>query len=205
MITEDSINFLKGIPPFQFLDDSAIRSIAGNLSMEFFPKNTLVLTQDGPPSDALRVIKKGGVKVYLSNDDEIVIDFKSEGDSFGYLSLISGDKSRANIMAVEDTLCYLIPKNIILDIINQNPNFGEYFMKSFFKNYLDKTYKEMRSKNLLFKEGEKLLYTGNPHKRRRRDYVRAGNKLHYYQKRTGQSGRHYNRQGPQGQSRCAGP
>jgi CBS domain-containing protein len=159
MITEDSINFLKGIPPFQFLDDSAIRSIAGNLSMEFFPKNTLVLTQDGPPSDALRVIKKGGVKVYLSNDDEIVIDFKSEGDSFGYLSLISGDKSRANIMAVEDTLCYLIPKNIILDIINQNPNFGEYFMKSFFKNYLDKTYKEMRSKNLLFKEGEKLLYT----------------------------------------------
>ncbi len=159
MITEDSINFLKGIPPFQFLDDSAIRSIAGNLSMEFCPKNTLVLTQDGPPSDALRVIKKGGVKVYLSNDDEIVIDFKSEGDSFGYLSLINGDKSRANIMAVEDTLCYLIPKNIILDIINQNPSFGEYYMKSFFKNYLDKTYKEMRSKNLLFKEGEKLLYT----------------------------------------------
>jgi CBS domain-containing protein len=32
-------------------------------------------------------------------------------------------------------------------------------MKSFFKNYLDKTYKEMRNKNLLFKEGEKMLYT----------------------------------------------
>jgi len=158
MITEDTINYLKGIPPFQFLDESAIRSIAGNLSMEYFPGNTLILTQDGPPSDSLRVIKKGGVKVYLSNDDEIVIDYKSEGDSFGYLSLISGDKSRANVMTVEDTLCYLIPKKIILDIISNNPSFGEYFMKSFFKNYLDKTYKEMRSKNLLFKEGEKLLY-----------------------------------------------
>jgi CBS domain-containing protein len=62
-------------------------------------------------------------------------------------------------MAIEDTLCYLIPKNIILEIINKNPLFSEYFMKSFFKNYLDKTYREMRSKNLLFKEGEKLLYT----------------------------------------------
>ncbi len=159
MITEDSVKFLAGIPPFQFLDDSALRSIAGNLSMEFFPKNALILTQDGPPGESLRVIKKGGVKIYLTNDDEIVIDYKSEGDSFGYLSLISGDKARANVMAIEDTLCYLIPKNIIRDIINKNPSFGEYFMKSFFKNYLDKTYKEMRSKNLLFKEGEKLLYT----------------------------------------------
>ncbi|UCD35170.1 MAG: CBS domain-containing protein [Nitrospiraceae bacterium] len=159
MITEESINFFKNIPPFQFLDDSDIRRIAGELSLEFTPKNAHILTQDGPPSEALRVIKKGGVKVYLANDDEIVIDYKSEGDSFGYLSLISGDKSRANVIAVEDTLCYLIPKKVILDIINRNPHFGEYFMKSFFKNYLDKTYSEMRNKNLLFKEGEKLLYT----------------------------------------------
>ncbi len=159
MITEESINFLRGIPPFQFLDESAIRIIAGNLSMEFVPGNTLILTQDGSPSSCLRVIKKGGVKIYLSNDDEIVIDYKSEGDSFGYISLISGDRARANVMAVEDTICYLIPKPVILDILNRNPHFGEYYMKSFFTKYLDKTYREMRSKNLLFKEGEKLLYT----------------------------------------------
>ncbi len=159
MITEDSINFLKKTPPFQFLEEDIIRNIAGHLSLEFTPKNSLILTQDGPPGDSLRVIKKGGVKVYLSNDDEIIIDYRGEGDCFGYLSLISGDKSRANIKAVEDTLCYLIPKNIILDIINRTPHFSEYFMKSFFKNYLDRTYREMRNKNLLFKEGEKLLYT----------------------------------------------
>ena len=159
MITEDSINFFKKTPPFQFLEEDTIRNLAGHLSLEFSPKNSLILTQDGPPSDSLRVIKKGGVKVYLSNDDEIIIDYRSEGDCFGYLSLISGDKSRANIKAVEDTLCYLIPKDIILDIINRTPHFSEYFMKSFFKNYLDRTYREMRNKNLLFKEGEKLLYT----------------------------------------------
>ena len=159
MITEDSINFLKNTPPFQFLGDSALQSIAGNLSLEFFPKNTQIQTQDGTPSNSLRVIKKGGVKISLSNEDELVIDYKSEGDSFGYVSLISGDKSRTNIVAVEDTLCYQIPKEIILQIITTEPLFGEYFMKSFFKNYIDKTYKEMRNKNLLFKEGEKLLYT----------------------------------------------
>ena len=159
MITEESINFLRKTPPFQFLDEPAIRNIAGHLSLEFFPKNTFILTQEGPPSDSLRIIKKGGVKVSLSNDDELVIDYKSEGDCFGYVSLIGGDKSRTNVQAVEDTLCYQIPREVILQIINSEPLFGEYFMKSFFKNYIDKTYKEMRNRNLLFKEGEKLLYT----------------------------------------------
>ncbi len=159
MITEDSIHFFKNIPPFQFLDESTIREIAENLSLEFSPKNSLILTQDGPPSDCLRVIKKGGVRVYLSNDDDIVLDYKSEGDSFGYLSLISGDKTRTNIQAIEDTLCYQIPRETVLHIIKKEPLFGEYFMKSFFRNYMDKTYREMRNKNLLFKEGEKLLYT----------------------------------------------
>jgi len=159
MITEDSIHFLKSTPPFQFLDETVLKEIANNLSFEFFPKNTMILSQGGPPSESLRVIKKGGVKVFLSNDDEIVIDYKSEGDSFGYLSLLSGDKSRANVLAIEDTLCYLLPKEIIHRIISKEPLFGEYFMKSFFRRYLDKTYKEMRNKNLLFKEGEKILYT----------------------------------------------
>jgi CBS domain-containing protein len=160
MITEDSINFLKNTPPFQFLDRTVLKEIADNLSFEFFPKNSMILSQGGPPSESLRVIKKGGVKVFLSNDnDEIVIDYKSEGDSFGYISLLSADKSRANVLAIEDTLCYLLPKEIIHRVISKEPLFGEYFMKSFFRRYLDKTYKEMRNKNLLFKEGEKVLYT----------------------------------------------
>ena len=151
MITEESIRFLKNTPPFQFLDEVSLRAIADNLSFEFFPKNSMILTQGGPPSESLRVIKKGGVKIFLSNDDEIVIDYKSEGDSFGYLSLISGDRSRTNVLAIEDTICYLLPKQTILQIINREPLFGEYFMKSFFRRYLDKTYKEMRNRNLLFK------------------------------------------------------
>jgi len=159
MIIEESVKFLRRVPPFQFLDNASLEEIAGNMSIEFFPKNTMILHQDGPPSESLRVIKKGGVKVFLSNDDEIVIDYKSEGDSFGYISLLSGDRSRANVVAIEDTLCYLLPKEVILRIISKEPSFGEYFMKSFFQKYLDKTYKEMRNKNLLFKEGEKILYT----------------------------------------------
>ena len=99
MITEDTINFLKSIPPFQFLNNEAVQSIAGNLSMEFFPGNSHILTQGGPPSDSLRIIKKGGVKIFFSNEDEIIIDYRGEGECFGYISLISGDRSRTNVQA----------------------------------------------------------------------------------------------------------
>ena len=70
MITEESITFLKNTPPFQFLNEAVLKDIADNLSLEFFPKNSMILTQGGPPSESLRVIKKGGVKVFLSNDDD---------------------------------------------------------------------------------------------------------------------------------------
>jgi CBS domain-containing protein len=159
MISEESINFLKSVPPFQFLDEAVLKTVAENLSMEFIPRDSLVLTQEGPPSGVLRVIKKGGVKVFLIHDGEIVLDYKGRGDSFGYVSLISGDKSRVNVKTIEDSLFYQIPRDVVLRISNEAPLFGEYFMKSFLKNYLDKTYREMRNKNLLFKEGEKLLYT----------------------------------------------
>jgi len=63
MVVEDAVNFLKRTPPFQFLDEAVIKEIAGSVSMEFYPKGLVILRQDGPASDSLRVIKKGGVKI----------------------------------------------------------------------------------------------------------------------------------------------
>jgi len=58
IILEDVVAFLKKVPPFQFLSDTDLQAVARNLSMEFYPKDMVILRQDGPPSDALRVIKK---------------------------------------------------------------------------------------------------------------------------------------------------
>jgi len=117
-IIEDTIDFLKSVPPFEFLATDVVNSIAIKTSLEYYPKGTHILIQDGSPSEFLYIIKKGGVKVYRKvNGEGITIDFRSEGDSFGFVSLISGDKSRANVVAVDDTICYLIPKQTILNLM----------------------------------------------------------------------------------------
>jgi CBS domain-containing protein len=93
MLLEEVTLFLKKYPPFQFLDDSLLKTIAGDLSLEFYPKGTVILKQFGPPSDSVKVIKKGGTEVLMrsENGEDVVMDYKGEGDNFGFLSLIGKD------------------------------------------------------------------------------------------------------------------
>lgn len=148
-------------PPFNFLTKAELDSLADEISLEYYPKGVKILAQNGPPSEHLRIIKKGGVKVYLTSEDgrEIIIDYRSEGEQFGMLSVVGGDRSRANVVSVEDTICYLIDKDKILSIFQNNPTANEYFMKSFFINYIDKTYDETKRKYTGLSEGDRMLFT----------------------------------------------
>ncbi|MCL5978705.1 MAG: DUF294 nucleotidyltransferase-like domain-containing protein [Nitrospirae bacterium] len=161
MILEDVIEFLKKAPPFQFLDEPVLKTVASSISMEFYPKNTLILRQDGPPSESLRIIKKGGVKVFRVSEDgeEAIIDYRGEGDTFGFLSLVGKDKVRANVTAVDDTLCYLLDKETALKLLDSNPVFTEYFLKSYLTKYIDRTFKEMHDKSLFYGGSDRLLFT----------------------------------------------
>ena len=159
-IIEDTIDFLKSVPPFEFLDTDVVNSVAVKTSLEYYPKGTHILIQDGSPSEFLYIIKKGGIKVYRKvNGEEITIDFRSEGDSFGFVSLISGDKSRANVVAIDDTICYLIPRETMLNLMNKYPEVRDFYLKSFMNIYLDKKYAEDTSKKTLIGSVDKILFT----------------------------------------------
>ncbi|MDA8169528.1 MAG: DUF294 nucleotidyltransferase-like domain-containing protein [Nitrospiraceae bacterium] len=161
MLVEDVMDFLRQVPPFQFLDGKDLKAIAGKVSLEFYPKDALILRQKGPASLYLRIIKKGGVKVYRISDsgEEVLIDYRGEGDVFGLLSLMGEDGQKSNVVAVEDTICYLVKKDDVMKLIETNPLFTEYFFKSHMTRYIDKTYDEMHGRNVLAGSGDKLLFT----------------------------------------------
>ncbi|HWR73391.1 MAG TPA: cyclic nucleotide-binding domain-containing protein, partial [Nitrospirota bacterium] len=161
MILEDVIAFLKKVPPFQFLDEAELKSVAANLSMEFYPKDMVIMQQDGPPSDALRIIKKGGVKVSMISEagGEVVIDYRGEGDTFGFLSIVGKDRVRSNIVAVDDTICYLLGKEMVMKLLDSHLVFTEYFLKSHITKYIDRTYQEMQDKSVFYGGSDRLLFT----------------------------------------------
>ncbi|MCX7913133.1 MAG: DUF294 nucleotidyltransferase-like domain-containing protein [Thermodesulfovibrionales bacterium] len=160
-ILEEVISFLKKVPPFQFLDDETLSSITEDVSMDFYPKGTTIVYQDGPLGDYIRVIKRGAVKVTVgfSEAEEVVIDYREDGELIGYLALLNSSKSRANVIAIEDTVCYLLRVDVIADLMKTNPQVNEFFQKSFLNKFLDKAYKELHSKNRPYNIGWNLLYT----------------------------------------------
>ncbi len=161
MLFEDVVIFLKKTPPFQFLDESVIRDVAGGISMEFYPQDRVILRQDGPASDSLRIIKKGGVKISLrSNDGEdIVIDYRGEGESFGLVSLMGKEKQKTTIVATDDTVCYLLDKEKVFSLIDSQPVFREYFLQTHFTKYVDKTSSEMRNRSFFYGSSDHILLT----------------------------------------------
>ncbi len=127
MLLEDVVDFFKDIPPFQFLADAVLKDIADSVSVEFYPKGRVILRQDGTASDSLRIIKKGGVKISLKSDDgeDIVIDCRGEGESFGLVSLMGKEKQKTTITAIDDTVCYLIEREKVFSLIDSQPVFTE--------------------------------------------------------------------------------
>ncbi|HMK48877.1 MAG TPA: DUF294 nucleotidyltransferase-like domain-containing protein [Thermodesulfovibrionales bacterium] len=160
MLVTEVIEFLRKIPPFQFLDDENLKSIISSVKMEFYPKGTVVQYQGGPAPEYLYVIKKGEVKVSIKNEnDEVFVDYRGEGDLIGYLLIFGGGKARATVVAVNDTICYLIKREPIQNLLFTNPAVREFFHKSFLNKYLDKTFKEIQNKNLVYSGGDKILFT----------------------------------------------
>jgi len=161
MIIEDVISFLKKVPPFQFLEDNELKSIATSLAMEFYPKDTLILRQGDKNIDALRIIKKGAVKIFIRDvsGDNVVIDYRGEGDNFGLWSIVSGEAQKTNVIATEDTICYLLNKDKVLQLLNIHAAFTEYFLKSHLTKYADRTYREMHNKSILNGASDRLLFT----------------------------------------------
>jgi CBS domain-containing protein len=89
----------------------------------------------------------------------MVIDYRGEGEFFGLLSLMSQDRSRTTILSVEDTICYQFQRDKVLKMLRENPEVNNYFLKSFFIHFIDRTYEETRRRAVAVAEGERLLFS----------------------------------------------
>ncbi len=81
----------------------------------------------------------------MNNDEEVFVDYRGEGDLIGYMLIFSNEKSRAKVMAVEDTICYLFKRKNIQKLLYTNSNVSEFFINPFL-NILIKHSKRYKTK-----------------------------------------------------------
>jgi CBS domain-containing protein len=124
-------DFIKTVPPFHLLPRSAMDEFVRTLIIEYFPKGDTILSPKSSPTQFLYIIRSGGVRFLLSEKDgkggDRVYDYRDEGDFFGLISLLSGEPSPFTIVAEEDTLCYLVKKEVFKKLIGEYPDVFLYF------------------------------------------------------------------------------
>lgn len=143
---EVAIEFFREIVPFSTLDEERLNTLARHCRIDFFPKGTRLFKSGETEVKHLYVIQRGGVKSFIVDDegDVTLKDYRGEGSAFGALALIRGNKANLDVETVEDTFCFLIPGQIFLDLINGQPGFAQYYLKSFSNKVVTTAYTELR-------------------------------------------------------------
>lgn len=161
LVTDAVVSYLKNIPPFQFLPEQELVTLAGKMSLEYFPRGTLILSAGKKASDSMYIVQKGGVKLALRTDtrEEVVLDMRSEGEIFGLLSMMGGDITRLDVTAAEDTLAYSVPGAEVQAQVARHAEFAGYLLRTSVQRYMDRSLSEIRARARAITEGEKLLYS----------------------------------------------
>lgn len=122
----DVAGFLSRYPPFDSLDPGRLAGVAAVVEIEHFAPGATILQQSGRPAEFLYVIRKGAVEIL---DDGNLIDLMGEGETFDAWSMLAGFGPTASVRAHEDTLCYLIPRQVAVDLLGSTEGLA-YVMSS---------------------------------------------------------------------------
>ena len=123
----DVESFLKGCYPFSGLPEKALGALSFHIIVRYYPKGETVFKEGSEPLEYLYLIRKGAVVLEVEGRE---IDFLQEGDVFGYPSLLSENPPTSTARTVQDTILYLIPKEIFLKLTEKYEEFELFFAKS---------------------------------------------------------------------------
>lgn len=122
------IDFFRGIVPFNELPQEVLGSLPQKVLIDYFPRETLILEQDGPPCRHLYVIQTGAVEKTVRKEGvDILLEYTTEGEFFGSASLINGTGPAFNVRSHEDTICYLLPQEAFNNLMQHHVGFHEFF------------------------------------------------------------------------------
>lgn len=159
---ETVLEFLQNTLPFNELEKDDLARLARQCIIDFFPKNTLIFKQDVTEVTHFHVIQKGGVKIYLKDEEgEVTLkDFRGEGEYFGALPLIQNTTANLNVETVEDTFCFLFSKEAFMELLHSAPKVTNYFLRSMSEKLVRTAYKELRQHRVSTRtEGSLYLFS----------------------------------------------
>lgn len=117
-------DFLAGEHPFDDLPGTVLDGLPGKLRVEYFRRGTRII-EVGKDNHSLYVVRSGAVELQDSLGG--FMDRGEVGSTFGSYTLVNGNPATFSTVAIEDTLCLVMPKSVFEDLAAQHPSFATYF------------------------------------------------------------------------------
>lgn len=122
----DQKALLMSIHPFDLLGERMIEKLMSQMDIAYYPKET-VLIAPRVRAESLYIIIKGFVNETIEGELQNIY---GERDSFDANSLIYGN-TQSTFSVAEDLICYELPKESFLNLLQDVESFQNYFMQDF--------------------------------------------------------------------------
>ncbi|KJY80887.1 DUF294 nucleotidyltransferase-like domain-containing protein [Vibrio nigripulchritudo] len=116
-------SFISQYPPFSALPEELLDKVASNIEISYFRQGTPII-HFGDHIHDLYLVRSGVVEVYRRNGE--LYNRLDEGDIFGQMGLLTNNKVRFPVTAIEDSLVYCIPEAIFQTLYDENDLFADF-------------------------------------------------------------------------------
>jgi CBS domain-containing protein len=111
-------------PPFDRLTPSEAETLRSSLDIAYFRPGEAIIARDALAS-ALYVVIKGTIE---ERDEAGLLALLGPKDTFDCRALVQ-DRSGHGFIARDETLCYVVPKRVALEMVRANPRFAAFFYR----------------------------------------------------------------------------
>jgi CRP/FNR family transcriptional regulator, cyclic AMP receptor protein len=120
-----SPEILKNVPLFSLLDDDETAVLAGQVEVKTFsPRQRIYKMSDA--GGRAYVMVRGRVRITTVDQDqqEVVVDEPSDGEFFGFASMLDGTPHQTDATALEETTCVEVDRDDIAVLLQRKPHAG---------------------------------------------------------------------------------
>ncbi|GGC07404.1 cyclic nucleotide-binding protein [Marinobacterium zhoushanense] len=116
--------------PFSLLDQQEQALVNTNLDLAYFQQGEKIIAAGDVP-EGVHVILKGRVRESEAGEDQqhVYVHYENE-DYFGGWSALRG-RAIHDFIAEEETICHILPTRILLELMQSNALFADYFQQDF--------------------------------------------------------------------------
>jgi uncharacterized membrane protein len=116
---------LRQVPLFALLDDDETEVLASQVELRTFAPRQRIWKM-GDPSGQAYVMVSGVVRVAIVDEDhqEVVVDEPSQGEFFGFASMLDQTPHQTSAIALEETVCVEVDRHDISVLLERKPHAG---------------------------------------------------------------------------------